>query len=194
MRSAFARGTASGTGTGTGTGVPRVVLLERRLGDAVELLLGEDAEELPAEVEALEDGALLVGALSDELALELAEELEVEMVVGGERLLADDGLHRLHVLPDRVARVLHTNTHTSFYTILLSCLISLYHSGTAMYRHRTGPEADIGTDVPRVKREERSGSDRWGPGKGQSLILREIFRIFSKWFQKESVENNCSNR
>jgi hypothetical protein len=73
--------------------------------NSLQHLLGEDTQQLPANVQRLEDGTVLVVALGDEVLLELAEELEVEQVVGGERLLADHSLHGLHVLADGVARV-----------------------------------------------------------------------------------------
>mmetsp|Transcript_9018 Transcript_9018/g.30566 ORF Transcript_9018/g.30566 Transcript_9018/m.30566 type:complete len:578 (+) Transcript_9018:341-2074(+) len=79
-----------------------VELLEDLLRDALEELLGEGPEEAPGEVEGVEDGAVLVGPLRNELLLELVEELEVEVVLGRERLLADDGLHGHHVLADGV--------------------------------------------------------------------------------------------
>lgn len=44
--------------------------------------------------------------LRDKVLLELGEELQVEQVVGRQRLLTHDGLHRLHVLADGVTRVL----------------------------------------------------------------------------------------
>eukprot|EP00965_Chrysotila_dentata_P073281 2420560-Pleurochrysis_carterae.AAC.5 len=59
----------------------------------------------PGNLEGLEDGTVLVGALVDELALELVEEFEVEVVLLRERLLADDGLHRHHVLANGVVGV-----------------------------------------------------------------------------------------
>ena len=143
-----------------GRGVPGVELLEELRVDPLEHLLGEEAEQLPAEVERVEDGPVLVCALVDEPLLELPEELQVKQVLRGEclkgdtnfrsklvtpldrkheaapdehgqevahstrrvwgqgaekcvrygqkyyrYLLADDGLHRLHVLADGVARV-----------------------------------------------------------------------------------------
>ena len=42
--------------------------------------------------------------LRDEFRLELVEELEIEVVLRGEGLLADDRLHRLHVLACKCAR------------------------------------------------------------------------------------------
>lgn len=43
-----------------------------------------------------------VRTLVDELGLELLDELEVEVVLEGEGLLADDRLHRHHVLAKRL--------------------------------------------------------------------------------------------
>ena len=42
--------------------------------------------------------------LRDEFRLELVEELEIEVVLRREGLLADDRLHRLHVLACKCAR------------------------------------------------------------------------------------------
>ena len=94
--------------------------------DALEHLLGEDTQQLPADVERLEDGAVLVVALRDEVLLELGEELEVEQVVGRQRLLAHHGLHRLHVLADGVARVLpiHQNKQTNAERIVSGLVFS----------------------------------------------------------------------
>ena len=86
--------------------------------DALEHLLGEDTQQLPADVERLEDGAVLVVALRDEVLLELGEELEVEQVVGRQRLLAHHGLHRLHVLADGVARVLPIHQNKQMPSVL----------------------------------------------------------------------------
>ena len=61
-----------------GRGVPGVELLEELRVDPLEHLLGEEAEQLPAEVERVEDGPVLVCALVDEPLLELPEELQVK--------------------------------------------------------------------------------------------------------------------
>lgn len=70
-----------------------VVLLEHLLRDALEQLLREGAQQRPGEVERLEDGAVLVRALVDELGLELVEELEVEVVLRRERLIGSGAAH-----------------------------------------------------------------------------------------------------
>ena len=82
-----------------------VELVEHLLGDSVEQLLGVDPEQVPGLVEAVEDGALLVRALVDVRLLELLEELERQLVLIGQRLLADDGLHRCGVAADGVLGV-----------------------------------------------------------------------------------------
>lgn len=46
-------------------GIPRVELGQRALGDPLEHLLGEDPEELPADVQGLVHGAVLVGPCRD---------------------------------------------------------------------------------------------------------------------------------
>ena len=55
----------------------RVEALEGLLGDALEHLLGEGAQQAPCNLEGVEDGAVLVRPLVDELGLELVEEFEV---------------------------------------------------------------------------------------------------------------------
>lgn len=87
------------------TRVPGIELREGGGRDTFKHLLGEDTEQLPADVQGFENCAILVVTLRDEVLLELGEELEVQQVVGRERLLTDDGLHRLHVLADGVASV-----------------------------------------------------------------------------------------
>ena len=87
-------------------GVSRVELGEDRRRYAFQHLLGEDAQQLPPDVQRLEDGPVLVVALGYEVLLELGEELQVQEIVRRQRLLADDGLHGLHVLPDGVTSVL----------------------------------------------------------------------------------------
>jgi hypothetical protein len=82
-----------------------VELVEHLLGDSVEKLLGVDPEQVPGLVEAVEDGALLVCALVDVRLLELLEELKRKLVLVGQRLLTDDGLHRCGVATDGVLGV-----------------------------------------------------------------------------------------
>lgn len=50
--------------------------------------------------------------LRDKVLLELDQELQVQQIVGGQRLLTDDGLHGLHVLADGVTSVLQSHTQT----------------------------------------------------------------------------------
>ena len=74
--------------------------------NAFQHLLGEDAQQLPANVERLEDGAVLVVALRDKVLLELGQKLQIEQIVRSESFFADDGLHGLHVFADSVTGVL----------------------------------------------------------------------------------------
>lgn len=83
-----------------------VELGEYRGGYALQHLLREDTQQLPADVERLEYGAVLVVALRDEVLLELAQEFQVEEIVGRQGLFTDDRLHCLHVLTDRITGVL----------------------------------------------------------------------------------------
>ena len=55
----------------------------------------------------------MLRTLADELALELVEELERELVLWRERLLADDGLHRGRVASDGVLGVLRGGRETT---------------------------------------------------------------------------------
>ena len=73
-----------------GTGVE---LIESALGDTVEEFLGVNAEQVPGDVQRLEDAARLVGRLANKGALELVEELQREFVFGGKGFFTDDGLH-----------------------------------------------------------------------------------------------------
>lgn len=70
-----------------------VEFVDDTLGDTVEEVRRVDAEEVPGDIEGLEDGAGLVGGLVDEGAFELVEELEGELVFGGEGVFSDDGFH-----------------------------------------------------------------------------------------------------
>lgn len=47
--------------------------------------------------------------LSDELPLELVEELECELVLCGQRLLTNDSLHRCRVTPNSVFSILNVD-------------------------------------------------------------------------------------
>ena len=75
-------------------GLARVVRRERLLGDLLEELLREGAEQRPGQVQRLEDRPVLVRPLRDELRLEAVQEAQVEVVVQTQRLLADDGRPR----------------------------------------------------------------------------------------------------
>lgn len=57
-----------------------IELVQNTLRDTVEQFLGVDAEEVPGDVEGLEDTAGFVGGLADEGAFEFVEELERELV------------------------------------------------------------------------------------------------------------------
>mmetsp|Transcript_45814 Transcript_45814/g.114867 ORF Transcript_45814/g.114867 Transcript_45814/m.114867 type:complete len:213 (-) Transcript_45814:915-1553(-) len=82
-----------------------VELVEDLLRDTLEHLPGEGAAEAPCNVERVEDVTHLVRLLCEEALLKLCEELEVEKVIGGESLLADDRLHGGNVLADGVVGV-----------------------------------------------------------------------------------------
>ena len=70
-----------------------VELVQNTLGNTVEQLLGVDTEEVPGNVERFEDTPGFVCGLADEGTFELVEELEGELVLGGQSLLTNDCLH-----------------------------------------------------------------------------------------------------
>mmetsp|Transcript_49833 Transcript_49833/g.112073 ORF Transcript_49833/g.112073 Transcript_49833/m.112073 type:complete len:211 (-) Transcript_49833:874-1506(-) len=84
---------------------PSVEALQRLLWDTLEHVLREGAQQPPGDLERVEDGSVLVRPLVDEFTLELLKKLEVQVVLGRERLLADDGLHRLDILANGVVGV-----------------------------------------------------------------------------------------
>ena len=73
--------------------------------DPLEHLLGEDPQQLPANIEGLENGTIFVAPLRDEILLELGQELQVEQIVSAQRLLSDHGLHGLHVLANSITSI-----------------------------------------------------------------------------------------
>lgn len=91
------------------TGVPRIEFRESAGWDSFEHLLGEDSQQLPADVQRLEYRAVFVAALRDEVFLELRQEFQIEQVVRRQRLLSYDGFHGLHVFSDGVTSVLENN-------------------------------------------------------------------------------------
>uniref|UniRef100_A0A182QVN8 Uncharacterized protein n=1 Tax=Anopheles farauti TaxID=69004 RepID=A0A182QVN8_9DIPT len=97
--------TFGGEHSGLVARVARVELGQDRGRDTLEHLLREDTQQLPADVERLEHGTVLVVALRDEVLLELGQELQVQQIVRREGFLTDDSLHGLHVLADGVASV-----------------------------------------------------------------------------------------
>ena len=66
------------------------MLLDDLVVQAVQLLPRQDGQQLPAQVQALVDGAVLARALVQKPLLKLLAELQVLFVGGGELLLADD--------------------------------------------------------------------------------------------------------
>lgn len=85
--------------------LPLVERSEVLLIDLLEELLWEQAQQVPAEVERPEDIARVVGALAEELSLELLEELKEELVIVGEGFLTHDGLHGHGIFTLRVEGV-----------------------------------------------------------------------------------------
>jgi len=82
-----------------------VVLLDERAVYPHELLDRQHREELPGEVQGLDDGPVLVRPLPDEAVLELVGELEEEPVPLGEGLLPDDRHEAAEVVPLGIGRI-----------------------------------------------------------------------------------------
>jgi hypothetical protein len=101
-----------------GLALPLVKLVQDLLGDSVQELFGVDSEQIPGLVQTVEDGALLVGALVDVRLLELLEELERKLVLVGQSLLTDDGLHRCGVTTNGVLGVKLVGD----ITVILACV------------------------------------------------------------------------
>ncbi|KAI6761576.1 hypothetical protein HG531_002129 [Fusarium graminearum] len=99
-------GVCSGLALGLGLlGGSLVELVEDLGGDTVEKLLGVDTEQAPCQVEGLVNGSRLVLALADELAFELLQKLERQLVFGRQSLLTDDCLHGCGITTNSVLGV-----------------------------------------------------------------------------------------
>ena len=83
----------------------RVVLVPELVVDLAEQVLGEGAEKVPRQIQRLEDCSVLVSTLRDKLTLELFHELDEEMVLEREGLLAHHRLHGHHISPSRIRGV-----------------------------------------------------------------------------------------
>lgn len=86
-------------------GTAGIEFLLELLIDSSQLISGEVREELPADVERLEDISLLVLTLGDEELLELVVELQHRLVISSESLLTDDGLHSNSILTHGIESV-----------------------------------------------------------------------------------------
>lgn len=84
---------------------PLVVLVLRLVSDLRDLFFWEEGEQFPSLVQGVEDGPVLLEVLSDELGLELVVKLQVCLILGGQGVLTDDGLHSLRILALGVERV-----------------------------------------------------------------------------------------
>lgn len=89
-------------------GIPGIELCQNGGRDTLQHLLGENAEQLPADVQRFVYWTVLVVTLRDEVLFEFRQELQVQEVIGRQRLLTYYGLHGLHVLSNGVASVLQT--------------------------------------------------------------------------------------
>lgn len=88
------------------TGISRIEFREGAGWDSFKHLLGEDSQKLPADIQRLEDRAVFVAALRDEVLLKLWKEFQVQQIVRRQRLLSYDGFHRLDVFSNGVTRIL----------------------------------------------------------------------------------------
>ena len=86
-------------------GTAGIILILDFLADSGKLISGEVREELPADIERLEDSSLLILTLGDEELLELVVELENLLVLSSESLLTDDGLHGNSVLTHSIESI-----------------------------------------------------------------------------------------
>lgn len=122
--------------------LPGVKLRQGALRNPLQHLLGEDSEQLPADVKSFIHCPVIIRTyercrirtlglprdtfcrvihhtdvdvltLRNEVFLKLLEELEVEQVIRGEGLFSDHSLHGLHILTDGITRVLETWGHTN---------------------------------------------------------------------------------
>lgn len=88
------------------TGVSRIKFREGAGWDSLKHLLGEDSQKLPADVQRLEDRAIFVAALRDEVLLKLGQEFQVKQIVRRQRFFSYDGFHRLDVFSNGVTCIL----------------------------------------------------------------------------------------
>ncbi len=114
-------------------GVPWVVLGQNVGRDTLQHLLGEDSKQLPANVERLENSAILITSLSDEVLLKLGQELQIQEIIWGQGLLSHDSLHGLDIL---------TNSITSIKLVGDIGVILASHSLTNGRLHKTGKRGE----------------------------------------------------
>jgi hypothetical protein len=80
------------------TRVTGVKLCQDRSWDPLQHLLGEDPEQLPADVKRLKDSTVLIVALCNEVLLELSKDVQAMKAVVGEEALTPDDLLYLEFL------------------------------------------------------------------------------------------------
>jgi len=71
----------------------------------LQLLRRENPQQVPSKVKTVKDIPVIVGTLSDELVLELLEEVQVQEIIWSHGLLSDHSLHGHGVLSDSVVGV-----------------------------------------------------------------------------------------
>ena len=88
-------------------GCTRVELVKDLGADTTQQLAGEDAQQGPGQVQGVENVAHLVGALRHELSLVLLQKVEVQQILGGQRL------HTHHSLTKQSAPRVYVNAFTN---------------------------------------------------------------------------------
>ena len=67
-----------------------VMLFQHGFVHTVQLLAGQDGEQAPAKVQALVDGAVLIGALAQKFLFEVGAEIQIQFIGLAKLLFADD--------------------------------------------------------------------------------------------------------
>lgn len=67
-----------------------VMLFQHGFVHTVQLLAGQDGEQAPAKVQALVDGAVLIGALAQKFFFEVGAEIQIQFIGLAKLLFADD--------------------------------------------------------------------------------------------------------
>ena len=85
--------------------LPLVELIDVLLTDLLQMLVWEETQQRPSEIQTLEDISSIIGALLKELTFELLEELKVKSIIISQGFLTNDSLHSLGILTNSVESV-----------------------------------------------------------------------------------------